>query len=101
MFHQFAIPDHQRTYLRFFWYKDNNPNKPIIEYWSKVHLMGLTSSPAVANTGIRYAVRKHPPSNGRQWMSEDDLLDPLHQDATRTQDDLKKPSPVGSVWMIS
>merc|ERR1711873_75908 len=60
MFHQFAVPDHQRTYLRFFWYKDNNPNNPIIEYWSKVHLMGLSSSPAVANTGIRYGVRSLP-----------------------------------------
>ena len=90
MFHQFAVPDHQRTYLRFFWYKDNNPNNPIIEYWSKVHLMGLTSSPAVANTGIRYGVRSLPPSSGRKWLVEDDLLDPLHANATRCPDTLEK-----------
>ena len=90
MFHQFAVPDHQRTYLRFFWYKDNNPNNPIIEYWSKVHLMGLTSSPAVANTGIRYGVRSLPPSSGRKWLVEDDLLDPLHANATRRPDTLEK-----------
>ena len=90
MFHQFAVPDHQKTYLRFFWYKDNNPNNPIIEYWSKVHLMGLCSSPAVANTGIRFAVRYHPPSSGREWLIEDDLLDPLHPNATRSQDTLEK-----------
>ena len=30
MFHQFAIPDGQKTYQRFFWFKDNNPKCPII-----------------------------------------------------------------------
>ena len=29
MFHQFAIPDEQKTYLRFFWFKDNDPNAPL------------------------------------------------------------------------
>ena len=52
MFHQFAIPDHQRTYLRFFWYQDNDPSRPLIEWWSKVHLMGLKSSPAIANLSL-------------------------------------------------
>ena len=31
MFHQIAVPDSQRTYLRFFLYQDNDPDKPIIE----------------------------------------------------------------------
>ena len=31
MFHQFAIPDNQRTYLRFFWYENNDPKRQIIE----------------------------------------------------------------------
>ena len=47
----------------------------IIEYWSKVHLMGLKSSPAIANTGVRFGVRDQPPKNGQKWLSEDDLLD--------------------------
>jgi len=29
MFHQFAIPDEQKTYLRFFWFKDNDPDAPL------------------------------------------------------------------------
>ena len=41
MFHQFAVPDELRTYLRFFWYEKNDPNRPIFEYWSKVYLKGL------------------------------------------------------------
>ena len=57
MFHQFAIPDDLRTYLRFFWFENNDPDRPIIEWWSKVYLTGLKSSPAIANTGIRFAVR--------------------------------------------
>jgi len=74
MFHNFAVPDRQSTYMRFFWFEDNDPNRQLIEYWSKVHLMGNTSSPAVANLGIRYAARKNPPSNGNQWLKEDNLL---------------------------
>merc|ERR1712015_36346 len=50
MFHQFAVPDKDKTYLRFFWYENNDPDRPMIEYWAKVHLMGLKSSPAIANT---------------------------------------------------
>ena len=41
MFHQFAVPDEHKTYLRFFWFQNNDPKRPLIEYWSKVHLMGL------------------------------------------------------------
>ena len=62
----------------------------MIEYWSKVHLLGLKSSPAVANTGVRFAVRDQPPSNGSAWITEDDLLDPLHLNATRSQDPIEK-----------
>ncbi len=52
--------------------------------------MGLKSSPAIANTGIRFAVRDKPPTNGAVWTKEDDLLDPLHLNATRTQDPIEK-----------
>ena len=86
MFHQFAIPNEQRTYLRFFWFENNDPNRPLIELLANVHLQNLKSSPAVANTGIRYAVRDRPPTNGNVWVKEDDLLDPVHLKATRTQD---------------
>ena len=77
-------------YLRFFWYENNDLDRPMIEYWAKVHLMGLKSSPAVANTGVRFAVREHPPTNGSAWIKEDDLLDPLHLNATRIQDPIEK-----------
>ena len=82
MFHQFAIPKEQQTYLRFFWYRNNDPTQEIIEWYSRVHLQGLRSSPAIANTGIRFAARKNPPTNGSSWIEEDDLLDPYQTNRT-------------------
>ena len=52
--------------------------------------MGLTSSPAVATMAERYAARKTPPPNGKQWIREDDLLDPHHLNRTRKQDAIEK-----------
>ena len=89
MFHNIRVPDHQLTYLRFFWYENNDPNKDIVEWISKVHLMGLTSTPAVANLAVRYAAREVPPRDGKTWMTEDDLLDPYHLKATRVPDDIE------------
>ena len=52
--------------------------------------MGNTSSPAIANLGVRYAARKDPPANGRQWLIEDDLLDPYQLNRTRIPDDYER-----------
>ena len=38
MFRQFFVPEEDRTYMRFFWFKDNDPSKPLIEYWSCVQV---------------------------------------------------------------
>ena len=86
MFHNIRVPDHQLTYLRFFRYEDNDPEKDIVEWISKVHLMGLTSTPAVANLTVRYAAREVSPPDSQTWMVEDDLLDPYHLGATRVPD---------------
>ena len=89
MFHKIAIPPDQYTYLRFFWYKDNDPRKAIIQYWSKVHLMGLTSSPANANLAVRYAARKQPPIDGQTWIQEDDILTLDQPNRTRIPDHIE------------
>ena len=86
MFHQIAVPEHQYTYLRFFWYQDNDPEKQLIEYISRVHLMGKTSSPAVANLAVRYAARLNPPESGEHWIEEDDLLDVYQMNRKRDPD---------------
>lgn len=52
MFHSFIVKESQRDFLRFFWYKDNNPNGELTEYRMKVHVFGNTS-PAVASLCLR------------------------------------------------
>lgn len=50
MFHCFLVRDDHRNYLRFLWYKDNDPTK---EIRMKVHVFGNAPSPAVAIYGLR------------------------------------------------
>ena len=47
MFHSFFVSTEHRDFLRFFWHKENDPNKEVVEHRMKVHLFGNTSSPAV------------------------------------------------------
>ena len=53
MFHSFLVQEKHRDLLRFFWFKDNDPTKPLTEYRMRVHVFGNTSSPAVATYGLR------------------------------------------------
>ena len=52
MFHSFKVKEEFRDFLRFLWYKDNDPNGAITEYRMKVHIFGNTSSPALANYAL-------------------------------------------------
>ena len=54
MFLNFKVPESQRNYLRFYWFMDNDVNKPLVPYRATTHIFGLTSSPSVANYGLRY-----------------------------------------------
>ena len=53
MFHSFIVEKEHRDFLRFLWYKDNDPDGPVVDYRMRVHLFGNTSSPAVATFGLR------------------------------------------------
>ena len=57
MFHSFIVKKEHRDFLRFLWYKDNDPGGAVIEYRMKVRLFGNTSSPAVATYGLRKTAR--------------------------------------------
>lgn len=52
MFHSFLVEEKHRHFLRFFWYRDNNPSNSLIEYRMKVHVFGNRPSPAIANYGL-------------------------------------------------
>ena len=55
MFHCFSVPENQRKFQCFFWWKDNIPTNEIVPYSAGVHVFGHTSSPSVATYGLRYA----------------------------------------------
>lgn len=61
MFHSFQLPVEDRDYLRFYWYRDNDPDNKLVQMRARVHIFGNTASPAVANFGMQFAAN-HPNS---------------------------------------
>ncbi|CAC5418287.1 unnamed protein product [Mytilus coruscus] len=59
MFHQFKVPESDRDFLQFLWWKDGNihSEKEPLEYRMKVHLFGAASSPGCANYGLKYLAK--------------------------------------------
>lgn len=57
MFYSFYVNREHRNYLRFFWYKDNDLGKPLVEYQMCVHVFGNSPSPAIATYGLRQSVQ--------------------------------------------
>ena len=55
MFHNFFLPKEDRDYIRFFWFRDNNPDNQLVEMRAAVHIFGNSPSPAVANFGLKSA----------------------------------------------
>ena len=54
MFNNFAVPEGQRDFLRFYWFSGNDPEAKIVPYRSTGHNFGLTSSPAVAAFALKF-----------------------------------------------
>lgn len=54
MFSNFKVNEGHHDYLRFYWWDDNDPRKPLVAYRSTSHIFGCTSSPAVASYGLKY-----------------------------------------------
>ena len=57
MFNAFIVPPSDRDFLRFYWYRDNNPSSEFVQYRGKTNLFGCTSSPAVAKFCLRYSTQ--------------------------------------------
>lgn len=53
MFYSFFVNEEHRDFLRFLWFRNNDPSDDVIDYRMKVHLFGNTSSPAVATFGLK------------------------------------------------
>lgn len=56
MFHCFLVREQDRNFLRFLWFRDNNPAQDVIEYRMTVHVFGNSPSPAVAIHCLRQSV---------------------------------------------
>lgn len=53
MFYTFGVDKGHRNFLQFLWFRNNNPEEPLMEYRMNVHVFGNSSSPAVATYGLR------------------------------------------------
>ena len=53
MFYQVRVPEHQRSFLRFFWWENSDLNSPIVEYEMCVHMFGLISSGGCCNFALQ------------------------------------------------
>lgn len=56
MFYSFHVEVDHRDFLRFLWYRDNDPNQELVEYRMKAHVFGNSPSPAVAAYGLKRTV---------------------------------------------
>lgn len=53
MFHCFVVREDHRDFLRFLWYRINDPSSDIVDYRMRVHIFSNSPSPAVAIHGLR------------------------------------------------
>ena len=74
MFYQFYVREDHRDYLRFFWYKDNEFDSPLIEYRMRVHVFGNSPSPSIATYGLRKTVA-NADEDVKAFVSDDFYVD--------------------------
>ena len=65
-------PEHR--ILRFLWFEENNPSKPIAKFQMTVHLFGNGPSRAVATYGLRKTV-KHEEADVKEFVERNSYVD--------------------------
>ncbi|XP_033109658.1 uncharacterized protein LOC117110921 [Anneissia japonica] len=68
MFYCFTVAERHRNFLRFFWFRNNDYDEPLIEYRMRKHVFGNSPSPAVANFGLRDVV-KHAEEDVKEFVN--------------------------------
>lgn len=74
MYHCFLVREEDRNFLRFLWFRDNDPSKDIVEYRMRFHVFGNCPSPAVAIYCLRQSVRDAEPDI-KQFVNRDFYVD--------------------------
>ena len=74
MFHNFKVKENHRNFLKFFWYRNNNPDLDFIEYRMTVHVFGNTPSPAIASYGLCKSV-EHSTHDVRGFVNRNFYVD--------------------------
>ena len=77
MFYAFHLEPHDRDFTRFFWWKSNDPTQQLVEYRARKHIFGNTSSPALANLGLRFAVlnSEHATEDAKRFVFDNFYVD--------------------------
>ena len=78
MFNNFKVSPKDRDLLRFFWFKDNQPDNDIVQYRAIGHIFGCTSSPGVAAYCMRRAAllpSAEPYEKGREFIQNSFYVD--------------------------
>ena len=75
MYMKFHVEPSHKPYLRFWWYKDNDPERELIPYQARCHIFGNCSSPSVAKYGFKLApeISDPPPSTSVKKYIQDDF----------------------------
>ena len=81
MFHMVKVHADDQPALRFLWWQDGDPGKPVQSYQMTVHTFGLTSSPSIAGYALRQTTIQNLPQASEPTLSTiqhqfyvDDLL---------------------------
>ena len=61
MFYRFRVNEEHRNFLRFLWYRGNDPDDIMIEYRMTSHVFGNSPSPAIASYGLFKTVENADP----------------------------------------
>ena len=63
MYHQVKVPENQRWFLQFLWWKDGNSSKVAVDHEMTAHVFGGISSPSCSN----YALKKTAADNIKKY----------------------------------
>ena len=53
MYYKVMVPEHQQTFIKFFWWNDHNTDEDPIDFAMCTHVFGGTSSASCANYALR------------------------------------------------